>query len=1603
MMRRRPIVEALEPRLLYSADSAALAAAVLGPPATEQRVIDGDAEFAPQTEQAVQNASREVVFIDGRTPDYELLVQDIAAQSGRQVDVVMLDTTRDGLEQITEALAGRENVAALHIIAHGDEGVVQLGNALVTADSLQNNQYRIEAWSKALTADADILLYGCDVAASVQGQLFVDALARLTGADVSASDDATGHTALGGDWKLEYATGAIEAQVALSQSGQDAWSHLLGTIVLVANEPPFGDMPDFDPAYEIQGGNSIVQSFTYTSGAGTYTVGQIDLVLYKNANANGNNVNVQLRDATTTLASGSVSRAGLGLSEGWASVSLKVPATLTDGVTYFIRIQGSGSGDIFVGVDDTGTYGGGNANIGGTDEPLKDLAFRVISTDAPVVDLNGPGTTPATIGQDNAAAFTEQTPVLIAPNGELTDPDSANLASLTVTLTARPNGDAVESLSLTASAATTASGAGLTVTYTSATGVLSITGSASIATYQTILQGIQYNNTSDAPITTDRSVTVVASDGSTPSVARTSFITVTAVNDAPVLSGASNLATINEDPVVNGGTLVSALIAGQVTDGDASALSGIAVTAVDNTNGTWEYSTNGGGVWNAFGNPGGGSSRLLAADANTYVRFVPTTNFNGTVSSGITFRAWDQTSGSAGGTANTNTNGGATAFSGATASSSITVTAVNDAPVLAGAGGTLATTEGDAATLIDATLALSDVDDVNIESATVTISTGLVSTEDLLGFTSAFGITGSYTAATGVLALSGSATLAQYESVLESVTYQNTNTGNPGTGARTITWVVNDGTDNSAGATSTVTVAAVNDAPVADLNAGGAGQDVTVAFTEQTPVLVAPVGTLADVDSANLTSLTLTLTARPDGNAVESLSLDAAAAAAASGAGLTVSYTAATGVLSITGSASVATYQTILQGVQYANTSDTPTTSNRSVTVVANDGALPSAAATSTATVAAVNDAPLNTVPGAQTTNEDTVLVFSAGNGNAISIGDVDAGTSPVQVVLTGANGAITLAGIAGLTFAVGDGVADAAMTFSGTLGAVNAALNGLSFMPGANFSGAASLSISADDQGNTGAGGALSDADAVTITVLPNVAPTVTASGGTIVFTEGNNVAPTPVVLDSAVTVSDPDSTTLAGATISIGAGWQAAEDVLGFANNPATMGNIAGGYNAATGVLSLSSAGATATLAQWQAALRAVVYTDTSDTPSTAARTVSFVVSGQGGSSAGSTQQVAVTAVNDAPMVAMSGAAATFTGGGSAVLVDAALAVGDVDNATLAGATVSISGGFQAGQDLLGFGGNPATMGNIAGSYNAASGVLTLSSAGATATLAQWQAALRSVVYDNASATPIIGARAVGFDVSDGNSYGPVASGSVTVNPAPVVPPTLPPVVPPPVIPPVVLLPPPVTPPPTTAPQQSPTVVPGRPAGAAAEESGEGPTLLASVETSAGTASVGQHSTPAAPGLSPVRLASFTVALGVPSAESEGELTLAAVRQVEARQLDVFASEGQLRRLTETEGLGSDLARLRDGVREQEEIQTRGVVTLAAGSLSMTLAYLLWLVRGGALAASMLSALPAWRLIDPLPVLARVDDEDDDEGAEEDDQAVAPFSWEPEGGRIA
>ena len=165
----------------------------------------------------------------------------------------------------------------------------------------------------------------------------------------------------------------------------------------------------------------------------------------------------------------------------------------------------------------------------------------------------------------------------------------------------------------------------------------------------------------------------------------------TAVNDAPVLdnAGKNTLTAIDEDNFNSTGDLVSYIIgsaAGNpnpITDVDTGAVEGIAIYNADTTNGDWEYSTDGGTNWIDFGNPSA-TAALLLSD-NALVRFVPGENFNGDAT--FSFLAWDQTTGTEGGTiALAGNAGGTNTLSDAIDTAFITVNPVNDAPELDNTG-----------------------------------------------------------------------------------------------------------------------------------------------------------------------------------------------------------------------------------------------------------------------------------------------------------------------------------------------------------------------------------------------------------------------------------------------------------------------------------------------------------------------------------------------------------------------------------------------------------------------------------------------------------------------------------------------------------------------------------------------------------------------------------------------------------------------------------------------------------------------------------------------------------------------------------------------------
>ena len=187
-------------------------------------------------------SSREVVFVDSSVPNYQQLLADLAGQTdNRLLEIHMLDYEFDGIQQINSILNGHSDIDSVHIVSHGSAGSVKLGSTWLNFDNLQAYAGDIANWNLALGSSADILFYGCDLAGSVDGKALIDSIASLTGADVAASDDFTGHIQFGGDWDLEYAVGSIETHIVFSEALQQEWMQTLNVVVDASSS---GTTPD---------------------------------------------------------------------------------------------------------------------------------------------------------------------------------------------------------------------------------------------------------------------------------------------------------------------------------------------------------------------------------------------------------------------------------------------------------------------------------------------------------------------------------------------------------------------------------------------------------------------------------------------------------------------------------------------------------------------------------------------------------------------------------------------------------------------------------------------------------------------------------------------------------------------------------------------------------------------------------------------------------------------------------------------------------------------------------------------------------------------------------------------------------------------------------------------------------------------------------------------------------------------------------------------------------------------------------------------------------------------------------------------------------------
>ena len=332
-----PLIEEMESRLLMSADAAGVFASDDYSQPADEVLLDDNLEAILTTDQNDSEAEAlrlELVFVDTDTPDHQKLVDDLLAErdDGRQIEVILLDNERDGIEQITNTLQFYGNVDAIHIISHGDDGTIDLGNSQLDSSSLEQYKDEFHAWNLFLSADADVLIYGCNLAATADGQTLIDQMATLTGADIAASDDLTGHESLGGDWELEYQTGSIETDIALSVSTQTTWQATLDiTSGLVSHWTFDSDATDSSGTSH---GTLINQASIDTTDT-TDNIGEGKLSL------DGNNDYVDLSSSVSNFSSMSE-----GTISGWVKTSSSGTQTL-----FSISDSASGNDYVFFGVD----------------------------------------------------------------------------------------------------------------------------------------------------------------------------------------------------------------------------------------------------------------------------------------------------------------------------------------------------------------------------------------------------------------------------------------------------------------------------------------------------------------------------------------------------------------------------------------------------------------------------------------------------------------------------------------------------------------------------------------------------------------------------------------------------------------------------------------------------------------------------------------------------------------------------------------------------------------------------------------------------------------------------------------------------------------------------------------------------------------------------------------------------------------------------------------------------------------------------------------------------------------------------------------------------
>jgi len=261
--RRKALMMVLEPRYMF--DGAVAATHAEG---AHHLQADGDHDVAHDhlqkaavAQTPAASSGPAVIFVDSRVTNASTLLNGVAAGT----EVVYLNASEDGLQQIATYLAAHHEVGSVEIIAHGSDADLLLGSTNLRSANINSYAQELGAIGSNLKHGADILIYACDTAADAQGVAFVDTLANLTGHHIAASTNVTGAA---GDWTLKFQTGDITAVPVLSAASEAAYADNLGLDVVTQS----GDDLTTQGTLRYEINNSHSGDIIYFSGVSTVTL-----------------------------------------------------------------------------------------------------------------------------------------------------------------------------------------------------------------------------------------------------------------------------------------------------------------------------------------------------------------------------------------------------------------------------------------------------------------------------------------------------------------------------------------------------------------------------------------------------------------------------------------------------------------------------------------------------------------------------------------------------------------------------------------------------------------------------------------------------------------------------------------------------------------------------------------------------------------------------------------------------------------------------------------------------------------------------------------------------------------------------------------------------------------------------------------------------------------------------------------------------------------------------------------------------------------------------------------------------------------------------------